>query len=75
MPINLSVQLYSLREEMKDGKHLPYIKKLAELGYKGVECAGYYGLTPKAYRAVMQDHGLSVSGTHGGLPEAGQSRR
>lgn len=75
MPIPLSVQLYSLREEMKDGKHLPYIKRLAELGYKGVECAGTYGLTHKAYRTLIQDHGMIVSGTHAMPPEPGQEQK
>jgi sugar phosphate isomerase/epimerase len=74
MPINLSVQLYSLREEMKDGKHLPYLKKLAELGYKAVECAGFYGLTPTAYKKLIEDHGLVVSGTHAGLPDPGKEQ-
>lgn len=74
MPIPISVQLYSLREQMKDGKHLPVIKQLAETGFKGVECAGFYGMTPKAYRTMMQDHGLTVSGIHAGLPEAGKEQ-
>jgi sugar phosphate isomerase/epimerase len=74
MPIPLSVQLYSLREEMKDGKHLPYLTKLAALGYKGVETAGFYGLTPSAYKKLVEDHGMTVSGTHAGLPEAGKEQ-
>ncbi len=74
MPIPLSVQLYSLREQMKDGQHLPYIKRVAEVGYKGVECAGFYGMTAKAYRALIQDHGMTVTGHHAGLPEAGKEQ-
>jgi len=74
MPIPLSVQLYSLRDQMKDGNHLSYIKKLSELGYKGVECAGYYGMTPKAYRTMIEDHGMVVSGIHAGMPEAGKEQ-
>ena len=74
MPINLSVQLYSLREEMKDGKHLPYLKKVSELGYKGVECAGLYGLKPREYKKLIEDHGMVVSGNHAGLPEPGKEQ-
>jgi sugar phosphate isomerase/epimerase len=74
MPIDLSVQLYSLREQMKDGNHLPYLKKLADLGYKGVECAGLYGLKPREYKKLIEDHGMKVSGNHAGLPEAGKEQ-
>ena len=64
----ISVQLYSLREEAKDGKHLSIIKKVADAGYTGVETAGFYGMTPREYRKVMDDHGLKISGHHGGIP-------
>ncbi|HYE07859.1 MAG TPA: sugar phosphate isomerase/epimerase [Planctomycetota bacterium] len=67
MAIPLSVQLYSLREQMKDGKHAQYLKKLADLGYKGVECAGLYGLSVKDYRALVESFGMTVSGVHAGI--------
>ena len=68
MAYPISVQLYSLREQAKDGNHLAVIKKVAEIGYTGVETAGFYGLTPKQYRKVMDDHGLTISGHHAGVP-------
>ena len=74
MPIPISVPLYSLREQMKDGHHQTYLKKLSDVGYSGVECAGYYGLAPKAYRTLIESHGMTVSGLHSGLPEAGKEQ-
>jgi sugar phosphate isomerase/epimerase len=67
----ISVQLYSLREQTKDGGHLAVFKKLADTGFCGVEAAGFYGLKAAEYRTVLRDHGLAVSGNHfGSLPEA-----
>jgi sugar phosphate isomerase/epimerase len=70
MPAPISVQLYSLREQMKDGKHAEIIRKLAATGYKGVECAGYYGLQPKELRKLVTDNGMVVSSNHAPLPNA-----
>src|SRR5260221_10232546 len=68
MTIPLSVQLYSLREQMKDGKHVEVIRKLGQVGYQGVEGAGLYGLTPKEFRALVADNGMVVSSNHTSLP-------
>jgi sugar phosphate isomerase/epimerase len=68
----ISVQMYSLREEAKDGNHLAVIKKVADVGYTGVETAGFYGLSVREYRKVMDDHGLTISGHHGGIPTKAQ---
>jgi sugar phosphate isomerase/epimerase len=74
MAIDISVQLYSLREQMKDGNHLTYLKKLADLGYKGVECAGLYGMKAKDYRTMIEDLGMTVSGNHAGMPDPGKEQ-
>ena len=68
----ISIQLYSLREEAKDGNHLKVIKKVADIGYKGVETAGFYGMSPREYRKVMDDHGLTITGHHAGIPKPEQ---
>ena len=66
----ISVQLYSLREQTKDGNHLAVLKKLADTGFYGVEAAGFYGLKPAEYRKIIHDLGMVVSGCHfGGVPE------
>jgi hypothetical protein len=34
--VPISVQLYSLREQMKDGQHAAVLKKLGEIGFRGL---------------------------------------
>jgi sugar phosphate isomerase/epimerase len=63
----LSVQLYSLREEAKAGLR-PVIERLANIGYAGVEVAGFHDLTPDALRRCVADAGMVVSGGHVPLP-------
>ena len=59
----ISVQLYSLREESKTD--FPgVLKRLAEIGYVGVEPAGFYGMTPAEFKQRVDDLGLVVSSTH-----------
>jgi sugar phosphate isomerase/epimerase len=66
----ISVQLYSLRDQTKDGNHVAVLKKLADTGFCGVEAAGFYGLKPAEYRKIIHDLGMTVSGCHfGGVPE------
>ena len=64
--IPVGVQLYSVRHEC--AKDLPgTIQKVAKMGYKGVEFAGYYGRDSKTLRKLMDDTGLVCCGTHTGI--------
>ncbi len=63
----VSVQLYSVREQAK-GDFTGVLKKIAAMGYVGVEPAGLHGLTPKELRRTLDDLGLKVSSIHGQLP-------
>ena len=61
---DLGVQLYSLREYSE--KDFPGVLKfVAETGYKAVEPAGLYGLTPKEFKKLCDDLGLRVASSHG----------
>lgn len=61
--IPIAVQLYSVRKECeKDFERT--IKKVAEMGYEGVEFAGYYGKSAKEIREILDYYGLKVAGTH-----------
>jgi hypothetical protein len=61
--IPVGVQLYSVRHECE--KDLPgTIQKVAKMGYKGVEFAGYYGRDAKTLRKLLDDTGLVCCGTH-----------
>ncbi len=62
-PKPISVQLYSLREESK--VDFPAVlKRLAQIGYKGVEPAGFYGLTAGEVRKMVTDLGMTISSSH-----------
>ncbi len=64
--IPVGVQLYSVRGECEKG--LPgTIQKVAKMGYKGVEFAGYYGRDAKTLRKLLDDAGLVCCGTHTGI--------
>ena len=68
-PKPISIQLYTLREAAKTD-HLNVLKRVAQIGFKGVEPAGLYGMTPKEFRAVVEDLGMTVSSAHGICPRS-----
>jgi hypothetical protein len=60
----VSLQLYSLREAA--AKDFPaVIRAVGEIGYAGVETAGFHGLKPKEVRKLVEDQGMVVSSFHG----------
>jgi sugar phosphate isomerase/epimerase len=59
----VGVQLYTVRDLMKedfDGT----IAKVAQVGYKEVEFAGYFGHTAEQVKDVLQKNGLTAPSTH-----------
>ncbi len=59
----IGVQLYTVRDLMKsdfDGT----IAKVAQVGYKEVEFAGYFGRTGEQVRAACEKNGVSPVSTH-----------
>jgi sugar phosphate isomerase/epimerase len=64
----VGLQLYSVRDDMmKDPKGS--LKKLADMGYKVVEHAGYsdgkfYGFTPSEFKKILGDLGLKLYSGH-----------
>ncbi len=66
--MKFSVQLYTLRDDIKDADGLLAIfPKLKALGFDGVEFAGYYGLDAKTIKKALDDAGLVATGTHVGV--------
>lgn len=66
--VPVGVQLYSVRQAA--AKDLPAVlEAIGEMGYKGVEFAGYYGWEgkPKELRRLLDANGLKCCGTHTGL--------
>jgi sugar phosphate isomerase/epimerase len=66
--IPIAVQLYSVRDEAARD-FLGTLEKVAEMGYAGVEFAGYHGHTPEALRAKLDSLGLVTEGTHTGIDQ------
>ena len=64
--IPIALQLYSVREDCERDLSST-VKAVAEMGYDGVEFAGYYGRSAKELRSIADDLGLKVAGTHIGL--------
>ena len=64
--IPIALQLYSIREDCArdlEGS----IKAVAEMGYEGVEFAGYYERDADELKDLCAAYGLAVVGTHIGL--------
>jgi len=60
---SVGVQLYTVRAEMaKDFEGS--LEKVAAIGYKEVEFAGYYNKSPKDVRAVLDRYGLAAPSAH-----------
>jgi sugar phosphate isomerase/epimerase len=59
----ISIQLYSLRNEAEKD-FVGVLKTVAEIGYAGVEPAGFWNLSPKEFKSVVDDLGLKISSTH-----------
>ncbi|KEQ28972.1 sugar phosphate isomerase/epimerase family protein [Pedobacter antarcticus] len=68
----VGLQLYSLREQLPADVR-GVIGKVAQAGYKEVETYGYsvkdkfWGLTPKEFKALLDENGLSAPSGHYGL--------
>ena len=63
--MKLAIQLYTLRDLIKNGEDiLNIIENVKELGFDGVEFAGYFGLDAKTLKAKLDELGLVAVGTH-----------
>lgn len=59
----IGVQLYTVRGQMaKDFEGS--LQKIAAIGYKEVEFAGYYNKSPKDIKAILDRHGLTAPAAH-----------
>jgi sugar phosphate isomerase/epimerase len=59
----LSIQLYSLRAEAEKD-FTAVLKKVAAIGYAGVEPAGFWDLSPAEFKKIVSDLGMEVSSSH-----------
>jgi sugar phosphate isomerase/epimerase len=66
MKMLISVQLYTLRDEMSKD-FVGVLEKVAEMGYQGVEFAGYGNLTAPQMKDLLKKLGLKATGAHVGM--------
>ncbi len=59
----LAVQLYSLRE-YAEKDFVAVLKKVADIGYKAVEPAGFWNLSPAEFKKIIDDLGLKIYSSH-----------
>jgi sugar phosphate isomerase/epimerase len=60
---NIAIQLYTVRERAAED-FAGTLQKIAEIGYKAVELAGFYGQTAEQIRAIADSAGLKVVSAH-----------
>ncbi|MFA7237523.1 MAG: sugar phosphate isomerase/epimerase [Phycisphaeraceae bacterium] len=62
----IGLQLFTLRDVLK--VDLPgTLRRVAEIGYQGVEWAGFYDHKPAELRKMLDDLGLKSAGIHNGI--------
>lgn len=60
------LQMYSIRDVTEDSMRLA-LKKVAEMGYKYIEFAGFFDYTAEQIKIWLDEFGLVCSGTHTGI--------
>lgn len=73
MTAPIALQLYTLREAAARDGYETVVRRVAEIGYAGVEPAGFPGSSAEAAARLFQDLGLAVPAMHGRFP-AGDDR-
>ena len=64
--IPVALQLWSVREDCARDLE-GTLKAVADIGYEGVEFAGYHGRSAEELRRMLDELGLEVAGTHVGI--------
>ncbi len=64
----ISIQLYTVRE-MAAKDFIGTLRKIAEIGYAGVELSDFHGHAETEIKKVLDDLGLKASSSHDALPK------
>lgn len=64
----MGIQLYSVREDMRRDMS-GTLARLAEIGYREVEFAGYFGRSPEETRRLLAQNNLAAPSAHIGLDQ------
>ncbi len=71
MPTPIALQLYSLREAAAQD-YESVVRRVAAMGYEGVEPAGFPNTTPQAAGKLFKELGLAVPSAHISPPPRGE---
>ncbi|MBR4234460.1 MAG: sugar phosphate isomerase/epimerase [Clostridia bacterium] len=66
--MDYGIQMYSVRD-ITGADLRGALKKIADIGYKYIEFAGFFGHTAQEVKSWLDEYGLKISGTHTGLRE------
>lgn len=61
----IGVQLYTVRRSMQESVERT-LEQVAQIGYREVEFAGYFGRTPGEIKSLLEANGLAAPSSHGG---------
>lgn len=59
----IGLQLYSVKE-LTENDFLGTLKKIGQLGFDGVEFAGYYNTAAREIKKLMDDYNIQAAGSH-----------
>jgi sugar phosphate isomerase/epimerase len=65
----IALQTYTLRDAF-EADFWSTLKAVADIGYKGLEVGGTYGMTPAELAKAITDTGMAITSNHGALPTA-----
>ena len=68
MPAPIALHLYSVRDAIQKDNYENVVRKVAQMGYAGVETAGFPYTTPQAAGKLFKELGLTVSSIHSPIP-------
>lgn len=63
MTTPIAIQLWSVQDACQED-FFGTLEHLAEMGYDGVEFAGYYGRSAADLKAKLAELGLGIAGSH-----------
>ena len=63
------VQLYSVRDSVKEDGMKETLRRVSEIGYQSVEFAGFGGADAKEVRAWLDEFGLTADGSHNSIKD------
>ena len=64
--MDFGIQMYSLRD-LTQNDLAAGIKTVAEQGYRLIEFAGFFDHSAEEVKAMLDENGVTVSGTHSGM--------